>query len=140
MTIMILFLVGSGLISCGIFYAIYLKKKKNDKLERDNFKKLPLIIGIVNLILATFILLLFINNPQSFQTQQDIVWNIGTVLFTIFTVYFYILALPLSIGEILVTVLLKKDKIVSSRYFYASIIMNSLSVALLSACTMLIFT
>ncbi|QUI25424.1 hypothetical protein HZI73_25390 [Vallitalea pronyensis] len=139
MGIMILFLVIGGGMSCGIFYMIYGKKRKQDKLSSSLFIKLPLVFGIINSIMAISFFLLYLYDSTLFINEENIVWNFATVLFTLFTIYFYILAPLISIGELMVTMLLKRDGIISLKYFYMSITTNAIACITLLTLTYIIF-
>jgi len=118
---------------------IYKKKKRKQILENTLFSKTPLMFGIVNALMAIGFLLLYFNNLSAFETQEEIVWNFGTILFTLFTIYFYILALPISIGELMIIHKLKKDNLVNEGYYYTSTILNIVAVITLFVLTLLIF-
>ena len=68
--------------------------------QEENGRNLvwPLILGIINFISLTIFTVWFLLEPSSFSNDKEILWNIWMILFTIYTFYFYIFAVPTSFG------------------------------------------
>lgn len=119
-------LIGGGL-SYWLFTFQYKRRVKMDRLDRGLYLKTPIMMGGINLVMAMIFSFWYISSPEVFASEQEIVWNIGTVFFTLFTIYFYILAIPVSIGEIIKTHLLYRDGHVKQSYLILSMISNGLA-------------
>ena len=90
------------------------------------------IIGYCVLGGAAAFELIYILNPASFSSEQTISSPIAYVLLTIFSTYFYVVALPLSIGCTGISVVLYKNQYISSKRCAVSTITNSIGAVLLA--------
>lgn len=116
MAFIAVYCVLGGGTAFGLLYLIYRNKVKKGTIEKDKFlHNAPLIIGIINFVLAASFLLAYILNPTSFSSEQTIVSPVLYVLFTIFSTYFYVVAMPLSIGSAGISTLLYKKSFISKK-------------------------
>jgi hypothetical protein len=125
-----LFIIGYGIIGGGIafglLYLMYRQKTKNNNLKSKSFLcVVPPIIGVINCVLDGIFILLYILNPASFSSEQSIVSPIAYVLFTIFSIYFYMLALPLSIGCAGISVVLLNSRILAAENVYLALLQTA---------------
>lgn len=139
-----LFLIGycilGGSIVFGLLYLMYQRKTKKSNLKSKSFLcAAPPIIGAINCVLAGIFMSLYIFNPASFFSEQIIASPVAYVLFTIFSTYFYILALPLSIGCAGISVVLYKKQYISGKKYVFSIVTNCIDAILLALLTYQVF-
>ena len=133
MLYIISFCIFGGAAAFGLLFLMYRRKIRNNTLNSKSiFIKAPSVIGVINLTLAAAFMLLYVLNPESFSPDQTIASPVAYILFTIFCTYFYIMALPLSIGYAAMTVILSVKQIISRTRFLVSISTNSLGAALLA--------
>lgn len=136
MLFIICYCIFGGAAAFGLLYLIYRRKVKKDNLTKKSFLYvMPPIIGIINFILAGIFMLLYVLNPASFSPEQTITSPVAYVLFTIFSTYFYVLALPLSIGCVGISVMLYKKQYNGGKKFVISTITNSVGAVLLAILT-----
>jgi glycerol uptake facilitator-like aquaporin len=122
MVYLILFAIFGGTIASLVFLLIYKRHiKKYDTIKEKSFIiNSPKIFGTINLILALVFGIWFIINPSVFSQNETIENKIVYILFSIFAMYFYVLALPLSIGSTVLTLFLKKN-LSKLRFLYYTI-------------------
>lgn len=87
-----------------MWFNVIMKKKKTDLY---NFYK---IIGIINLCLAIFFLILYLISQDIFSNNINISNKLLYICFTILASYYYILSAPLSIANLLVILKIKSKK------------------------------
>ena len=125
-------MLGGG-IAFGLLYWIYrMKVKRNTLTEKSLYNTLPPVVGVINLLLAAAFTLLFILNPEAFSPEQTISSPVAYALFTVFCTYFYIAALPLSIGYVAMTAILFAKQFLSNRKFIVSTASNSVGALMLA--------
>ena len=110
MVFLVLFTVFGGAIASLVFFFIYKRhiKKYGTVKEKSFTINAPKIFGTINIFLVLVFGLWFVINPSHFSQNETIDNKIVFILFSIFVMYFYVLALPLSIGSVSLTLLLKK--------------------------------
>lgn len=126
------FAVITGTIASFAFFLVYkrsVKKMGNRLMKKSFIMKTPKIFGSINIFLAVFFGIWFIVNPSAFSQDTSIDNKVVFILLSIFYTYFYILALPLSIGSTTLTILLKK--IVSKTRFLYCLLTNVVASILL---------
>jgi hypothetical protein len=123
-----LFAVILGALFSGLFLFILKRhKKKNEDVKKRSFIiNAPVIFGTINIIIILVIGIWYILNPGIFSKNVQIKNQFLLILSHIFYTYFYILAMPLSIGSVVLSLFLKEN-IAKKRYFYG-IIANSVSI------------
>lgn len=128
---LILFTIIAGAIASLAFYFLYKRHiNKNGLIKEKSFIMIaPKIFGSINTLLALFFGIWYVIDPTAFSQGETIDNKIVFVLVSILYIYFYIFALPLNIGSITLTTLLKK-RINSGRYIY-DIATNTLAAMLL---------
>lgn len=139
-----IFIIGycilGGVIAFGLLYWMYQRKVKRNSLTNKSFLCVaPPIIGAINCILAGTFMVLYILNPASFSSEQNIISPVAYVLFTIFSIYFYILALPLSIGCTGISVVLYKKQHISIKKHVLITVTNCIGAILLAILTYQVF-
>lgn len=132
-------IIGGG-ITFGLLYLMYRQKFKNNNIKSKSFLcVVPSVIGVINCVLVGTFTLLYMLNPASFSSEQSIVSPIAYVLFTIFCIYFYVLALPFSIGCAGISVVLYKHQYIGNKKCVLSIFTNCIGAILLALLTYQIF-
>lgn len=120
-----LFILSYYLVSGGLFYGVFyfLKEKRN-----INFEKYPLIIGLINGILAVFFLGYYLMNPAAFSPETTISSPVLYFLMAVFSIYFYAVAPGLSISSMVLITHYKKHHSVSQGHFIRGFMMNAAAV------------
>ena len=119
MLYLISFTVVAGTIASLVFFFAYKRHiKKNGTLKEKSFtKNVPKIFGSINIVLVLLIGIWFIVSPSGFSQSEAVDNKMLLILSHIFYTYFHILALPLNIGSVTLTVLMKKH-INNTRFMY----------------------
>lgn len=140
MLYLISFTIVAGAIASLAFFLVYKRHiKKNEMFKEKSFiMNASKVFGSINIIIALFLGVWYAINPTAFSQDTTINNKIAFVLMSIFSVYFYIFALPLNIGAITLTVLLKK-RISKTRYTYC-IVTNAIAAILLFILSYLILS
>lgn len=94
MFILLIYAVASVLVGYGMFRLFVKFSKKRSQAGWQ----WPGIIGVVNTGMLLCFGLWFVMDPGSFSSEKEIVWSLWMVVFTVFTMYFYILAVPTSVA------------------------------------------
>lgn len=138
MLYLIVFAIVTGAIASFIFFTIYKKHiKKYETIKEKSFLvNAPKIFGTINCIISLVFGIWYSMNPSAFSENQTIDSTVVYILMTIFFIYFHILALPLSIGSVTLTLLLKKN--ISKIRFLYYILTNIIASILLFVLTYLI--
>lgn len=136
--IAVLFLTGyiviGGAATFGLLYWVYRRKINKGTLStKSTYARIPPIVGLVNFILPSSFMTLYVLAPALFSPDQTISSPIMYVLFTLFSVYFYVLAMPLSMGCIgLATILYQKQYLSKSKFIFSTS-SNGIGTVLLAA-------
>jgi hypothetical protein len=119
MLYLILFTLISGVIASFLFFLIFKRHiRKNGNVKEKSFiVNAPKIFGTINIILAVVFGIWYVSNPSAFSQNEPVNNKIVFILLSIFFTYFYVLALPLSIGSSVLTLFLKKS-ISKIRFLY----------------------
>ena len=119
-------LISGALVSLLFIFIFKRHIKKNGNVKEKSFTiNTPKIFGTINIILAVIFGIWYISNPSSFSQNESVDSKIAFILLSIFFTYFYVLALPLSIGSITLTLFLKKS--ISKVRFLYYILTNSIA-------------
>lgn len=133
MLYMILFTIIGGGVASILARLLYKKFRGGNKIHY-----VPYIFGVINLLLSSLFMIWFIVNPDAFSSDAVIESQVVYVLFTIFATYFYICALPISIGCITLSYYMIRNKEISESKFYLSVCLNGFSIILLFVITYLV--
>ena len=111
MLFLISFTIISGAVASFLFILIFKRHiKKNGNVKRKSFIiNAPKIFGTINFILMVVFGIWYVSNPSAFSQNEPVDNKIIFILLSVFFTYFYVLALPLSIGSTVLTLFLKKS-------------------------------
>jgi len=135
------FLVGYGIaggaVVLGIYYWLYKRTQKKSSMVKPSafVVRAPLIFGWINAVLGVVFLVYYLIAPAAFSEDTSLFSSFGLVLMTIFSSYFYFLAMPISIGSIGIAVVKKKQAVISAKRFWLLLGLNvvgTLAIAVLS--------
>jgi len=121
MFLMLIYVLLSVLSGYGLFRIIIKFNQEENRLTH----MWPLILGVVNFISLMVFTVWFLLEPSSFANDTEITWNIWMILFTIYTFYFYIFAVPTSFGMYLVSKYCSKKS--KNKLYFISSHLNLLS-------------
>jgi hypothetical protein len=121
-----IFAIVTGAVLSLIF--IFLDKKTVRKEKTTNNKSfliyVPVIFGTVNVILSVIFLISLIFFPDVFSKNITFENKNINFLYNIFSMYFYVLASPVSVCMVTLTIILKKNRNISGMKFLYCIITN----------------
>lgn len=123
----------------GLLNFIYNRKIKKGSINNSVLLKIPPIAGVFNFVIAGAFLLLFILKPTAFSSEQTIQSPLMNVFFTIFSTYFYILALPLSLGYVGISILLKQKQYLVKGNYWVSVFSNGIGAIMIAVLTYQVF-
>jgi hypothetical protein len=142
MLFLVLFAVIGGSLASLIFFLIYKRHiKKNGTVKEKSFTlNAPKIFGTVNIILAIVFLVWYIIKPEAFSENATIENKIFYISFSIFAMYFYIFAMPLSIASAFSSImLLKKNSYIGGIKFAYYVSTNIIAAIILFIISYLVF-
>lgn len=137
MAFLVTYCIVGGTIAFGLYYFLYRRtEKKPGMVQQSSFVvKAPLVFGWINALLGAAFLLYYTIAPAAFSPDTTFSSLLALVMMTIFSSYFYYLAMPVSIGSLGISILeYKKDQIAVKR-FWLVLLLNSigtLTIAFLS--------
>ena len=97
MIIMLIYIV----CSMGLAYGFFKLRTKYIQRKNVNQVRWPWLLSIINFVLLVLITIWFILEPSSFKTEKDMSWNFWTIIMTCISLYFYVLAVPISMTSYL---------------------------------------
>jgi hypothetical protein len=126
-----IFAIITGAIASFLFIFILKRHiRKNGTVKEKSFIiNVPKIFGTINIILAVVFGIWYIINHSAFSQNEQIGNMFVLVFLHIFFTYFHILALPLSIGSIVLTLFLKKY--IKRIWFVYYILTNAIATTIL---------
>jgi hypothetical protein len=133
MTFFTLYITITGVIIGSIFFLVYKRHlKKNNVVKEKSFTlNAPKIFGTINIIIAFVFLVWYILDPEAFSASVVIENKFLFILSSIFFMYFYILAIPLSIASAFSSIILKKNEYISGIKFAYYISTNVIAAIIL---------
>jgi len=117
-----LLIIGYYLISGVVFYFIF--RYISQQTDKVNAKKVPLVIGFINVALGIIFLGMYFMNPSAFSSDVRINNQVVHILMAIFSTYFYLIAPGISTGNLAIIYKQKRQALIKNNHFYLALFSN----------------